>query len=139
MGTFGLGGLHRKSTWLFPVPTVAALPATAVPGSVAIALDTNHAYEYDATVPGWTLLADGPGGGGSGGGLSFFDDFVPTPGQTVFTLTLSPTNLNSVVAVLNSVLYYPPASFSIGGAGNRTITWTSLIPLDSSDSLRIYY
>ncbi len=45
MGTFGLGGLHRKSTWLYPVPTAAFLPPTAIDGAVAVALDTNVGYQ----------------------------------------------------------------------------------------------
>jgi len=62
MGTFGLGGLHRKGTWLYPVATFAALPPVAVDGAVAVALDTNIPYEYDASLPGWIVL---PSGGGS--------------------------------------------------------------------------
>jgi len=62
MGTFGLGGLHRKSTWLYPVATAAALPPTAVDGSVAVALDTNVGYQYDASLPGWVPFSGGGGG-----------------------------------------------------------------------------
>lgn len=67
MGSFGLGGLQRKNTWLSPVDTVADLPPTAVDGSVAVARDTNIAYEYDAAIPGWIPLTTGGGGGGGGG------------------------------------------------------------------------
>jgi hypothetical protein len=63
MGTFGLGGLHRKSTWLYPRSTFAALPSAAVDGSVSVVLDTNTAYQYDAGLPGWIILG---GGGGTG-------------------------------------------------------------------------
>lgn len=63
MGTFGLGGLHRKSTWLYPVATAGALPPTAVDGSVAVTLDTNDLYEYDASLPGWIPVTSGGGGG----------------------------------------------------------------------------
>jgi hypothetical protein len=63
MGTFGLGGLHRKSTWIYPVPTLGALPPTAVDGSVAIILDINAAFQYDAALPGWVPLGGaGPTG-----------------------------------------------------------------------------
>lgn len=68
MGTFGLGGLHRKSTWLYPRATFAALPPTAVDGSVALTLDTNIPYQYDSTL-GWIPLVAGGGGGASGGGV----------------------------------------------------------------------
>ena len=65
MGTFGLGGLHRKSTWLYPVDSVIDLPPTAVDGSVAVALDTNVVYQYDASLPGWIPLTAGGGGSGT--------------------------------------------------------------------------
>jgi len=65
MGTFGLGGLHRQSTWLCPVATAGDLPPVAVDGSVAVALDTNIIYQYDAALPGWIPISGG-GGGGSG-------------------------------------------------------------------------
>jgi hypothetical protein len=66
MGTFGLGGLHRKSTWLYPVATFASLPPTAVDGSVAITLDNHQAYEYDASIPAWIPLTSGGGMGPQG-------------------------------------------------------------------------
>lgn len=84
MGTFGLGGLHRKSTWLPPVPTFAALPPTAVDGAVAVTLDTNIAYEYDAALPGWVPL--------TGGGPS------PSFELREVTLTFS-ANVNTGVAI----------------------------------------
>ncbi|MGD9728058.1 MAG: hypothetical protein AB7L09_00150 [Nitrospira sp.] len=62
MGTFGLGGLHRKSTWLFPLTTVAALPPVAVDGSVVLIKDTNLAFQYDAALPGWVPFPVGGGG-----------------------------------------------------------------------------
>lgn len=57
MGTIGLGGLHRKSTWLYPVATVALLPPTAMDGSVAVALDSNIGYQFDSALPGWLPFA----------------------------------------------------------------------------------
>lgn len=63
MGTFGLGGLHRKSTWLYPIETVAALPPDAVDGSVVVIRDTNLVFQYDAALPGWIPLASGGGAG----------------------------------------------------------------------------
>lgn len=63
MGTFGLGGLHRKSTWLFPIETVAALPPDAVDGAVVLVRDTNLVFQYDATLPGWIPLSTGGGAG----------------------------------------------------------------------------
>lgn len=83
MGTFGLGGLHRKSTWLFPRSTFAELPSTAVDGSVAVVRDTNLAYQYDASLPGWIPFA---GGGTSSGSNSHWD---PVRVATTGNITLS--------------------------------------------------
>lgn len=63
MGTFGLGGLHRKSTWLYPVLSPSDLPPGVVDGSVAIVVTTNQGYQYDASVPGWIPLSSGGGSG----------------------------------------------------------------------------
>jgi phage-related tail fiber protein len=67
MGTFGLGGLHRKSTWLYPVPTFGDLPVSCVDGSVVVVKDTNLLYQCDAGV--WIPV----GGGGSGSINSHWD------------------------------------------------------------------
>ena len=63
MGTFGLGGLNRKSTWLNPVATFGALPPSAINGSVAIALDSGTAYRFDDGLNTWLPLSGGGGGG----------------------------------------------------------------------------
>lgn len=77
MGTFGLGGLHRKSTWLFPAATFGSLPATAIDGSAIIVRDTNTAYQFDAGL-GWILMG---GGGGAAGATSItlgYRGVIPT-------------------------------------------------------------
>ena len=65
MGTFGLGGLHRKSTWLYPVATVADLPTSAVPGSAIIVLNPSPPTPYEWNGVAWIPF---PGGGGGGSG-----------------------------------------------------------------------
>ena len=62
MGTFGLGGLHRKSTWLYPIDTVTDLPPAAVDGAVVIIKDTNLGFQYDASLPGWVPFPISGGG-----------------------------------------------------------------------------
>jgi len=73
MGTFGLGGLHRKSTWLYPIETVTALPPVAVDGSVVLVKDTNLAFQYDASLPGWVPF---PLGGGGGAGVRVYNEVL---------------------------------------------------------------
>ena len=63
MGTFGLGGLHRKSTWLYPLDTVTSLPSTAVDGSAVIIQDTNLGFQFDAVADAWIPF---PVAGGAG-------------------------------------------------------------------------
>jgi hypothetical protein len=81
MGSFGLGGLNRKGTWLYPVATVADLPPTSINGAVVVALDTTLAYEYDASIPGWIPFTSGGGGGGT---TNIFRWSVGTPWSTVY-------------------------------------------------------
>lgn len=109
MGTFGLGGLHRKSTWLYPVATAAALPPTAVDGSVAVALDTNVGYQYDASLPGWIPFA---GTGGGAGTRTYNETLTGTINgtNTVFTTAVDFTAGTEAV-YFNGVRQFP-------GAGN---------------------
>ena len=127
MGTFGLGGLHRKSTWLYPIETVAALPATAVDGSVVIVKDTNLAFQYDATLPGWVPF---PLAGGGGGTRTFNE--VPTGAingiNTVYTTAVDFVAGTEAV-FFNGVRQHPGAGndYSISesggvGTGFDTIT-----------------
>lgn len=98
MGTFGLGGLHRKSTWLHPVATFAVLPPQAVDGSVCITLDTNLAWQYDATIPGWIPFV----GSGVTGIKVRESDGVPT---------IDPTKIITV----------PSDSLTVGGTPDEAV------------------
>ena len=128
MGTFGLGGLHRKSTWLYPVASSASLPPAAVDGSVAVALDTNVGYQYDAALPGWIPFS----GGGGGTGTRVFNEVltgVINGINTVFTTSVDFV-ANSEAAFFNGVRQHPGASndYTISesggvGTGFDTITF----------------
>jgi hypothetical protein len=125
MGTFGLGGLHRKSTWLYPVATAATLPSPVVDGSVAVALDTNVGYQYDAALPGWI-----PFGTGGGSGTRVFN-IIPAGAingvNTVFTIGVKFVAGTEAV-FFNGVRQHPGAgndyviSESVPAAGFDTIT-----------------
>ena len=134
MGTFGLGGLHRKSTWLYPVPTFASLPPTAVDGSAVVIQDTDQIWEFDGSTNTWLKMAPT-----SGGATPQHVDFTPALNQTVFLLPSSPTDPTDVLMEVNHVTYYPPISFTVGGAGNQTVTWLNAFKLDPFDSVRIYF
>lgn len=103
MGTFGLGGLHRKSTWLYPVDAVGDLPPTAVDGSVAIILSTNQGYQYDASLPGWVPLASG-----GGGGTRTYNEILTGP-------------INSINTVFTTVVAFLPGTEAVYFNGVRQV------------------
>ena len=106
MGTFGLGGLHRKSTWLYPIETVAALPPSAVDGAVVIIRDTNLAFQYDALLPGWVPF---PISGGGGSGTRTFNEALAgiiNGTNTAFTTAVDFV-ANSEAVFFNGVRQHP--------------------------------
>jgi len=128
MGTFGLGGLHRQSTWLCPYPTFASLPPVVRDGSVAVVLDTNLAYQYDAALPGWIPF---PSGGGGGSGTRVFNEVLAgtiNDVNTVFTTAVDFV-VGSQSVFFNGVRQQPGASNDYvasesGGAGTGYDTIT---------------
>jgi hypothetical protein len=59
--------------------------------------------------------------------------------QTIIMLPASPTNPALVYLVINTLAYYSPTHFTIGGGGNQTITWLNAFSLRAFHSVRIYY
>ena len=55
VGCYIESGGGGAATWLPPVPTFAALPTPPAPGdgSVAVVLDSNVVYQWDATTATW--------------------------------------------------------------------------------------
>lgn len=74
-----------------------------------------------------------------GAPIEVYDDFVPTLGQTVFTLSRASYDAVSVIFVLNHVVYYPTNGITVTGAGNQTVTYVGPVPIDTADRVRIYY
>ena len=127
MGTFGLGGLHRKSTWLYPLDTVTSLPPTAVDGSAVIIQDTNLGFQYDASLPGWIPFP----AGGAGAGTRTFNEVLTgaiNSINTVFT-TAADFVVGTEAIFFNGVRQFPGASEDYvpsesGGAGTGYDTIT---------------
>lgn len=59
--------------------------------------------------------------------------------QTLITLPASPIDPALVYMVINTLAYYSPTHFTIGGVGNQTITWLNAFSLRTFHSVRIYY
>jgi hypothetical protein len=59
--------------------------------------------------------------------------------QTLIMLPASPIDPALVYMVINTLAYYSPTHFTIGGAGNQTITWLNAFSLRAFHSVRIYY
>lgn len=133
MGNFGVGGLHKPTTWIRPFRTTSDLPADALDGSAAVVLSTHQIWEFDRSSFTWFNTET------TGGGASQHVDFTPTTGQTTFVLPSSPTDPTAILMEINHVTYYPPLSFSVGGPGNQTVTWLNAFILDPGDSIRIYF
>lgn len=69
------------------------------------------------------------------------NDYTPSVsnGQTIFHLPSSPFDPGLVVMVIDGIVYYPPTSFTVGGVGNRTITWLGAFALEAVDEVRFYF
>lgn len=89
------------------VPTyanLAAFPAMATNGSLAVALDTGSLYEYNANIPGWQLIGPEAAGGGTvtSVGLSAPSIFTvsgsPVISAGTLTFSLNTQSANTVFA-----------------------------------------
>lgn len=83
----------------------------------------------------------GPAGytGPSGGtGLIAFTPSIVND-QTVITLPAPPIDPSIVFMVVNTLAYYSPSHFTIGGVGNQTITWLNAFALRAFHTIKIYY
>lgn len=127
MGTFGLGGLHRKSTWLYPLDTVTSLPSAAVDGSAVIIQDTNLGFQFDAVADAWIPFPVA----GAGSGARTFNEVLTgliNGINTVFTTAVDFVAGTEAV-FFNGVRQSPGASNDYvisesggGGTGFDTIT-----------------
>ena len=80
-----------------------------------------------------------PGPPGPNGFGAFYDDFVATLGQTVFTLSQAPADPNLVLAVVDHISFLPGDAFSVVGT---TFTWFGspfVFDLMAGQDVRIYY
>ncbi len=65
------------------------------------------------------------------------DEFIPTAGQTVFTLSSGPTDSNSTVVVVNGVIADDTTDYTVSGT---TLTWLDTEhTLNGSDKLLVRY
>lgn len=83
---------------------------------------------------------DGPDGAPAFG--AFQQDYVATPGQTVFPLPAAPTNPALVLMIVDHLCYYPTKDFTISGLN---VTWLGLsasppnFNMIGGEDVRIYF
>lgn len=81
------------------------------------------------------IVEEGPGGGGASNFV--LDQFVVTPAQTVFALSLAPTAPTEVLFWVNGVLYRTGVDYVVVGA---VLTWGNvLFALGTPDTAEAYY
>lgn len=73
--------------------------------------------------------------GGSVPGTNYMD-YIPTAGQTMFTLPATPTNPQLVVFKLNAGHYTMPNQINVNGT---SVVWTNDIRIETDDTVRIFY
>lgn len=81
---------------------------------------------------------DGPVGPSGGTGLTPYAINV-VDDQTIITLPAPPADPTLVYMIINSLSYYSPDHFTIGGAGNQTITWMNAFRLRAIHKIKIFY
>jgi len=105
-------------------------------------------YGKDNTtgVPGFVKSGDSIVGedgvpiGGGGVGSPQLEPFTPTPGQTIFAVASDVVASLPVIFIANGIMYPRVSSYvTIGGAGNRTITWGGAFALETGDRVEILY
>lgn len=89
-------------------------PADLGAGRFAVRSSDGHPVFQDQTGGLHDLLV---GGGGGGSGIAI-DAFVATPGQTVFTLSTTPTS--STAMFVNGALQKPTTDYTVAGTA---LTW----------------
>lgn len=65
------------------------------------------------------------------------DNFTPTAGQTVFTLSKIPNN-QEIFVNINGLDYYENADFTVSRS-TKTVTWTNAYTLEADDKVKIQY
>lgn len=88
----------------------------------------------DAGATDWVDMTPG---GGPGGFNRREQTFVPTLGQTVFTLTAAPVTPNDTSLFVNTVKYLFGIDYTVVGSA---LTWLDVeFALDSEDALEVIY
>lgn len=72
---------------------------------------------------------------GTGGDTLYIPSSV-TNGQTMFTLSPTPTNTTSVLMLINGGAYFAPTYFTVSGAN---VTWLNAFMLVSTDAVSFRY
>jgi hypothetical protein len=120
-------------------PNFASFPSSAPDGSLAVAIDTDMLYTFNASGSTWVLI--GPSSGpGSGYIVNEFTLSSTDISNKFVTLTASPTNPSlSVLEVIGGPTQRYGSDYSISGS---TLTWSGLFldgVLEAGDQLIIQF
>jgi hypothetical protein len=78
------------------------------------------------------------GGGGDTTQVETF--FAVNNGETVFTIAATPVDPADVRMLVNGVAYSQATRFTVGGAGNQTVTWLDVeFQIAIADTIIIVY
>ena len=85
-------------------------------------------------------LIRGDSGGAAAPSTQVQTFFVVQNGETVFTIAASPVDPADVRMLVNGIAYSQATRFTVGGAGNQTVTWLDVgFTLAIADTIIIVY
>lgn len=118
---------------------------SGITGTITVTYENySHNVSFDPTIEGVLTEENVQGAidelttliGGGGGVIPRSNTYTPTPAQTNFNLSFIPSGISTFFLTVNGIGYDYITDYSILG---NVLTWAGPFPLESTDSLSIYY
>lgn len=122
----GFADLVKHSTWLNPVATAGALPASAVNGAVIVALDTMTAWEFSTSDNSWHAFGTPAVGGGPAGGVSYSDAVLPPFGTSNVQTTLDAIKTSRLPTSTNQLWVDPSGTDATAHRGSQKFKFKTI-------------